>query len=226
VSVIAELSIQSDEFILGQVLSRYPGTHIEMERVIPASGRAMPYVWVTGDDLTEFETDVGGSDYVRELTALDATEEARLYRVGWAEDIESLIFGIAETNATILEARGRTDEDWYFRIRFDDHAGMGAFHEYCDEHGIRFELTRVYTLTEEHRDGYMFDLTDAQRRALVTAVRNGYFEVPRRTTLGEVGSQLGITEQSVSESVRRGADKVLKSVLLEDSDRGSENERK
>jgi len=62
-----------------------------------------------------------------------------------------------------------------------------------------------------------FELTDSQRESLFQAVRDGYFEVPRRTTLGDIGDKLGITEQTVSENLRRGADKVLKRALLDSS---------
>ena len=82
------------------------------------------------------------------------------------------------------------------------------FHNYCTSHDIRFQLDRVYTVAEDQDDWCAFDLTDAQRSAPVTAVRDGYFEVPRRTTLGAVGGKLGVTEQSGLENLRRGANKV------------------
>lgn len=214
-TVIAEFTIDSEEFVLGQVLALDPDTHVEMERVVPASGRVMPYVWIHGGDLEAFEAAVRSSDYVSGLTALDVIDDSALYRIDWDEQVESLIFGMAKTDATILEARG--NEEWQFRIRFDDHSGLTRFHNYCTGHGIRFQLDRVYTLTENQDGGYAFDLTDAQRRTLVTAVENGYFEVPRGTTLTEIGEKLGITEQSASENVRRATNKVLQKVVLDRS---------
>jgi predicted DNA binding protein len=215
VTVIAEFTIDSDQFILGQVLALDPDTHVEMERVVPDSGHVMPYVWVQGNDLDGFEAAIRASEYVQSLTALDVVEDNALYRVEWDERVESLVYGMAETNATILEAAG--NETWHFRVRFDDHSGMTAFHNYCTSHDIRFHLDRVYTLAEEQDGGFSFDLTKAQRSALVTAVQDGYFEVPRRTTLGEIGGKLGVTEQSISENLRRGADKVLRKSLLSTS---------
>jgi predicted DNA binding protein len=175
----------------------------------------MPYVWVHGAAFDEFERAVRSSDYVTGLTALDRIDDSALYRVEWAETVESLIYGMAETNATILEAQG--NEEWTFRIRFDDHGGLTDFHNFCTAHDITFHLDRVFTLTDPQRSGHAFDLTDTQRRALVAAVDGGYFEVPRGTTLGDLGTHLGITEQTVSENVRRGANKVLRSVLLDTS---------
>jgi len=212
-TVIAEFTIDSSEFILGKVLARDPDTHVEMERVVPASGRVMPYVWVHGGEFDEFERAVESSPYVERLHSLDVVEDSALYRVEWADDVESLIYGMAETQATILEARG--NEQWFFRIRFDDHSGLTDFHNFCMDHGIVFQLERVYTLAEEYGKGHKFDLTEAQRRTLLRAVENGYFEVPRGTTLSELGNELGISEQSVSENIRRATNKILTSVMFD-----------
>lgn len=211
-SIVAEMTIESEEFILGQVLSLDPDTHIEMERVVPASGRVMPYVWVEGDDLDRFEELVTESEHVRRLAVLDRFDTEGLYRVEWAEDVESLIYGIAETDATIIEARG--NEKWTFRLRFSDHAGLARFHNYCNRHEIAFTLERLYTLDQLKRDIPVFDLTDTQRTAVLLAVEWGYFEVPRRTTLGELAEELGVTQQTVSETLRRGTNKILKQSLL------------
>ncbi|MFC4553237.1 MULTISPECIES: helix-turn-helix domain-containing protein [Halorussus] len=211
-SVVAEFTISADEFLLGRVLAQGPDTVVELERVVPASRQVMPYIWVRGNRFEEFEAAVRSSPYVTELTALDRLDDSALYRVAWDENVESLIHGIAETDATILEAYG--DDEWKFRIRFDDHSGLAAFHNYCTDHDISFHLDRVYTLADEQEGGYVFDLTDPQRVALTRAVEEGYFEVPRGVTLGDLADELGVSEQAISERVRRGADKVLKKVLL------------
>ena len=214
-TVIAEFTIDADEFTLGEVLRSGPDAHIEMERVVPASNRVMPYIWVHGGHYEEFEDAIRSSNHVKSLRALDTLGDSALYRVEWDENLESLVFGMAETNATVLEARG--DEAWFFRIRFDNHSGLTDFHNYCTDRDIVFKLDRIYTLTDEQDGGYRFDLSEPQQKALVTAVEDGYFEVPRRTTLSELGEKLGISEQSYSENVRRAADKVLKKVLFEPS---------
>lgn len=212
-SVIAEFTIEADQFVLGQVLGRDPTTHIEIERVVPASRQIMPYLWVSGGDFDRFEAEIEGSEHVRSIRALDRVGDTVLYRIEWDEAIESLIHGMAETDATILEAFG--NEQWKFRIRFADHAGLTDFHNYCLDHDIVFVLDRVYTLTEDHRGGIAFDLTEPQREALVRAVEGGYFEVPRGITLGDLAADLDISQQAASERVRRAADKVLRAVLLE-----------
>lgn len=52
--------------------------------------------------------------------------------------------------------------------------------------------------------------TDRQRDALETALRLGYFEVPRECTLSEVADALDVDESTASGILRRGEARVLK----------------
>lgn len=210
-SVVAEFEIESSEFLLGTVLGVGGDVRIELERVVPVTEQVMPYLWASVADVEAFEAAVRSSDRVESLVALDRVGDRVLYRVEWAEEVESLVYGFAVTEATILEAVGRNG--WSFRVRFPSHDRLAAFHDYCQDHGIRFELRRVYQ--PEAGEG-SFDLTARQREALLLAVEGGYFHVPRGTTLGDIASQLGVSEQAVSERVRRGTDAVLSKVLLDD----------
>lgn len=213
-SIVAEFTIDGVEFLLGEVLAQDPVAHIEMERVVPASRRIMPYVWVHGDELDQFEASLRTSKHVLDLTQLDQINGSALYRIDWEDKAEDLIDGIAESNATILEARGKGE--WFFRIRFDSHDKFVRFNEFCQQHNISIKLNQLTTLTDREVLP-RFELTDSQQETVFQAVRDGYFEVPRRTTLDEVGSKLGISQQTASENLRRGTNKVLKNLLLNPS---------
>jgi hypothetical protein len=47
-------------------------------------------------------------------------------------------------------------------------------------------------------------LTGAQREAIRVAADRGYFKVPREVSLKEIAEQLGVSEQAVSQRLRRG----------------------
>jgi predicted DNA binding protein len=184
---------------------------IEIERVVPASRQIMPYVWVSGGDQAEFEESVRGTDEVRELFHLDTIEDRSLYRIDWDETVESLIYGMVETDATILEAHG--GDSWLFRIRFNDHESLSAFSDYCQRHDIRLNVRRVHNLTAEEIRDEPFDLTDEQREAIEIALDRGYFEVPRRATLSDLAAEVGVSQQAVSERLRRGTNKVMRALV-------------
>lgn len=214
-TVIAEFTIPSSEFLLGEVLQQTTGGHVEVERVVPVGPRLMPYVWVSGCDFEEFEYLVRDSEHVVSLDALDRVHDSVLYSVEWAESVESLMTGFVESSATILEARG--NDTWQFRIRFEDHSHLSDFHNYCVDHDITYTVDRIYTLDESSSAIDRFALTPEQREALVAAIEKGYFEVPRRTSLDELASEFDISQQAASERVRRGAGKVLSAVMLDRS---------
>ncbi|MCO8267596.1 helix-turn-helix domain-containing protein [Haloferax sp. AB510] len=214
-AVIVELTIDSESFDLGRVTAVSNGVHIELERVVPTGGEVMPFFWARGTDFEAFERAVRDNSIVDELTAVARVENRVLYRVSWGGTTSSLTRILTDSEATILEAHG--NDPWTFRLRFNDHAALTDFHNLCQEEEIEFHVERIYTLAEGEPGVYNFDITDEQQEALVTAVSEGYFEVPRQTTLSEVADRLGISPQAASERVRRGADTVLRKVLLSQS---------
>ncbi|WP_410766468.1 helix-turn-helix domain-containing protein [Haloferax sp. DFSO60] len=214
-AVIIELTVDATDFDLGQVTAFGDNVVIELERVVPTGGEVMPFFWVSGIDFDEFERTVRARELVQDLTPIANVNDRVLYHVSWGTSVSSLTRILIESEATILEATGTTP--WMFRLRFSDHTYVRDFYTQCQESDIDIHVNRVYTLTEEDTNVYQFNITSHQHEALVTAVSAGYFKVPRGTTLREVADQLEISPQAASERVRRGADKVLRSVLLSGS---------
>jgi predicted DNA binding protein len=52
-------------------------------------------------------------------------------------------------------------------------------------------------------------LTRKQERALLLALRMGFFQVPRRITMNELSNRLGIGLSTLSEMIRRGMRRLL-----------------
>ncbi|SDR34939.1 helix-turn-helix domain-containing protein [Natronobacterium texcoconense] len=218
-TVVAEISIEADQFLLGQIIAEHAGLSVELERVVPAEQRVMPYIWGYGTDLAAFEKAMAESPNVESITVLDQYDDRALYRIEWEDPAEQLIAGIAETDATILEAH--SDEEWLFRIRFEDHTGLAQFNQYCTEHGISYRLNRVSSLDTAPSNGHEYELTDSQYEALALAVERGYFKVPRAVEYDELAEELDVSVQALSERVRRGTDKVLSAALLHPGERNA-----
>ncbi|MFC4357259.1 helix-turn-helix domain-containing protein [Halobium salinum] len=217
-TVIAEITIPSEEFDLGRVTQTTEDLRIELERVVPMGEGVMPFFWATGgtpDDFDAFERHVRENELVEDLSALARVDDRVLYQVVWGDIAESLTTVLARCHATILEARG--NGHWFFRLRFRDHKGLTEFHNLATEADIGFHVERIYTVDEEYGAKYNLDLTPEQQEAILLAVESGYFGVPRGATLDDIADELGISSQAASERVRRGADTVLRKVLLKRS---------
>ena len=211
-SVILEFSVEPEEFVLGRALSGTADIELELERIVPTENDVMPFVWATGDELQSFEETVRQSPDVEELIALDRIGKSGLYRIEWGEYDTDLMTGIAETEATVLE--GRAEGTWVFRLRFNNHDKLTKLYNYLTDHDITVHVERTYTLTEESDRGRRFGLSREQREALVLALQRGYFATPSEASLEELAAELDISEQALSDRIRRGNEKVLRRVLL------------
>ena len=217
-SVIVEFTISTDNFLFGSALETDEDLDIELEAIVPTGKRVVPYFWATGGDFPSFEAAVLADPDIAALAQLDRVEDSALYRAEWSTDIDGLLNGLAETEAVVLEATTQAG-GWYFRVRFPDHDLLGRFYNFTTEHELAITIGRVYTLAEASRAGRNFDLTPEQRDALILAVKNGYFKVPRGTDLSAISEELDISQQAASKLVRRGAQKVLAAALLAPGER-------
>lgn len=58
------------------------------------------------------------------------------------------------------------------------------------------------------------DLSSVQRDLLRSAIREGYFEVPRRITLVELAAACGMSDLEASEQLRYGLDTVVRDAVV------------
>lgn len=63
---------------------------------------------------------------------------------------------------------------------------------------------------------YGTTLTETQRALLRTAVREGYFEVPRRISLVDLAAREGLSDREAAEQLQRGLDVVVREATRED----------
>ncbi|MDG5776545.1 helix-turn-helix domain-containing protein, partial [Haloarculaceae archaeon H-GB1-1] len=82
------------------------------------------------------------------------------------------------------------------------------------DQNIAIHIIRTYTLTERTESVKQFGLSNEQREALILALREGYFDTPSQVSLSELAAELGITQQAMSNRIRRGNKQVLKEILL------------
>lgn len=214
-SIIAEFHVLADDCVLQRTLRDRPDLRLEAERTVGYNRETfMPFLWVTGDDLTDIEATLRSDPTVREVSPLDTFETAHLYEFTWDPTAESVVHAIPDADAAVLNARGRADT-WEIQMRFADRDVLSAFRTRCDETDIR--LVMQWTMRPEGPKGpRQHDLTPIQRETLMTAFEEGYFDIPRQISLDELADVLDISHQSVSERLRRGYAHLIQDTLFLD----------
>ncbi|MFB6164741.1 MAG: helix-turn-helix domain-containing protein [Haloarculaceae archaeon] len=211
-AVVVEFTLPSDAFPFGRAVGADPDVKVWIEPFVPLGEGRFPFLWAHDEDFEPFERTLRDSDLVLALEALARIDDSVLYRVEWADQGATFLNGILAAGGTILEAQG--DSLWSFVVRFSDHGALTKFHRFYQDEGYPVTIEQVSALSTEPGQQFGWALTPAQRRAVLLALENGYFSVPRETKLEEIADELGITRQAASELVRRGTETILRKALV------------
>lgn len=211
-SVIAEVRIPAEEFELGRILEMDAGTTITLETLVPLGDQAVPFFRVYDHGHNPFEGDVETHPAVEEIRLVSEHDDEALYALDWTVSPDSVLGGIRANDAQILEAQGGADT-WAFELRFDTHGGLAGFQEHCATWDIPLEVGAIYNPTKPGSRPW-FGLTAPQRETLVHAVREGYYEVPRTCSTLDLAEHFDISDQAVSERLRRGIRTLVENTIM------------
>lgn len=210
-ATIAEFSLPSDSFALAETLPEYPDVAVEADRMaahVPDS--TMPCIWATDTDVDGFSEAIAADRTVKEIMSTAKFDGERLYHLQWSDEIDQLVTGLIDHQGVILEASGRADQ-WLLRIRFMSREQFQHFKEYFEEHGPSFRLEQLFEAKHpRHTRG---DVTPEQHEALKTAVEVEYFQIPRNGSIQDIADELEVSDQAVSERIRRGTENLVRDML-------------
>jgi predicted DNA binding protein len=210
-AVIVEISLPSQEFELGRILQMEGDTNIRLETMVPLGERSVPFFRVAGMR-DAFEKTVRDHPAVDDLAVITAHEDETLYALDWDPSTDTFFRAIDELNAHLLEATGGA-EAWLFELRFPSHDALSEFQQACFDADIPLDVLRIYNPTRPDA-GPWFGLTVAQRETLARAVEDGYYAIPRGTTTNDLAREFDISDQAITERLRRAIDTLTRNTLL------------
>lgn len=201
-SVIAHLRVPADSFELGQILDVSGQAGIVLENLVPLGEQAVPFFTIFGSEESQaFRSAVQGHPSVRDIQKVSSHDDRVLFALDWDVSGDRLFQGIHDTKAHLLSATGGP-QTWEFELRFRSHESLSEFREFCSDADITLEVGRIYNPTRPE-SGPFYGLTQRQRDTLVRAVRGGYYSLPRQISTQDLADEFGISDQAVTERLRR-----------------------
>jgi hypothetical protein len=207
-TVVAEFSLPLESVLLGRVLDGAESTRLDVDRVAPV-GDSVAYVWVDGPDRDAVVGHLRETDAVSAVTPLDELPDRTLVRFEWHVEDDPVFDAVAAVDGVVLDATAERD-GWSVRIRFPHKTDVQTFYERLLDEDVPVQVAFP---TETSSDGGSEGLSPTQRETILVALRSGYFEVPRRVSLAELADELGVSDQAVSERLRRGLETLLATTL-------------
>lgn len=206
-TVIVDFAIDAESFVLGRAVRKVGGISVELVKMIPAGDSEIPYFWVRGEDQADFDDVLEAEPELQSFEVVDEFDSRSLYRAEWDPTVDTFVQAMADHDAILQEAHGDA-EAWDFQILFPDSHELSEFHTHCREAGVDVSVERLYNPVEATVMDAS-DVTQEQRALIGRLYEEGYFEVPRQTTLAEVAEEMGISDQAVNERLRRGLQSLI-----------------
>lgn len=214
--LIVDATVPTEQFALGGVFDRATGVEIETVPVAaPGDGDVMPFLWGRASDLEALHRWLEEDASTESVECLSRNDNYSLYRVTWEPRVRSIVSVLFQVRGTLLGARAQ-EEHWMFRAIFPEHDTVSKTYGNSHENGIDLSIRRVRRVNESPDRGHgRFGLSEKQLEALTAALEKGYYEVPRDVTMEELADDLGISDQALSERLRRANHEILSEVVRE-----------
>ncbi len=209
--MVVEYRVPAGDLALGRAVAG--NTVAAIESLDRERDTVVQYVWVEGGSRHTFEQSAHETTGIEDVGRLDGGNGQWLYRVASDPDRDPLAGALADGDVNVLSGGGDARE-WELRLSFPDRATVSRFQTDCTGDGVGLKLDEIYHPVEV-QTSLQTDLTDCQRKTLVSAFEEGYYEVPRRTTLVELAGMMKVSDQAVSERLRRAEQKLIRSHLRE-----------
>ncbi|NHX35052.1 MULTISPECIES: helix-turn-helix domain-containing protein [Halolamina] len=214
-SLIAELRLTDAQLVMWPSVQAAPGMTLEREWATAADRASDPvlFVWASDGDFEAFEAAFPDDPTIAEYECIDSGEDRRLYRVVVNRDETTNPGPIdRQTGASRLSIETSV-EGAVLKVRLPDREALTEYIRLLRENGFSVDLLRAHPANDEH--GQEYDLSEKQTEALQEALRAGYFEVPRKADLETLSDRFDISEQALSERLRRGVSSVLAATVGE-----------
>ncbi|MFH5841134.1 helix-turn-helix domain-containing protein [Haladaptatus sp. CMAA 1909] len=202
VSTIAEIALPTIEFALHETFSRVPEARFEVVGVVAHNvEHVMPQLRVMAGDISAVERAFMDDDTVTDATLLTRLKDRGLFSMGWDRSVHRILSLIAMDDTAVLTAQASNGE-WTFRIQCTNREILSRLYESCHDADVPLEVQNVQERTTMVDDPH--ELTQQQHETLRSAMKRGYYEIPRKVTTTDLAEELGVSHQAVSERLRRG----------------------
>lgn len=213
-SVLATVDVPADEFVLESALQANPELRVRLERVIPVSSTFIPYFWAADDSIDAIRAALEADENVESFEMLDSADGEILVRAEWAQDLDGFLDALAASDGSIVEGFGEATT-WTFSLRFADHGDLSVFYRECVDRNISIDLQTIHNPGIPEVLGLGLNVTEAQREALLTALEEGYYDVPRKINLTDLAAELELSDTAAKQRLSRGIAELLRATLAQ-----------
>ena len=212
-SLVAEYTVDLPAY--AAILTDLPGMRLVVEGMTACGPETVSVtVWAEGDEFAALEAGFDRTALIDEMRELsDRIDGRKLYQFRLPA-AATTYWAWTGLGGVLLDCTLSHSGMW-MRMRCPDRDALAAYHDHCETRDCSFELSGLKETDGSPTNAHGM-LTAPQAELLVAAVERGYFDVPRRVTMGDLAAEFDISNQAASERLRRGLSNTFRNGVLDD----------
>lgn len=189
---------------IGELSRAYPETVFRVLAALPGDAVGTGLVELRGPDVDHTLSEFEAFEAVTDLVLMQDGKDVAL--VQFETDTPLLLFPIQETGIPLQTPFEIVDGEVTWELT--------ASHDKLSELSTQFEAFGIpHSIDYVHQQLDTQDLLSERQAELVdTALEAGYYDTPRRTTLVELAADLDVAPSTVSETLHRAEERIIKHV--------------
>lgn len=208
-TTIVQFAFPASEVALAQTFDQLPGIRFAFEPTVATNVGDEVWLRAIGTGGDELRTALSGDPSVQAFEVIDGRDGAAttwLVAIDFHPATRRWLSRLLGNGGTITDAVGH-ESRWITTCRYPDHDAVSDVSASLETEGIRFDVLRLKNEMPSTEPPY--SLTSDQYETIRRAYLDGYFDVPKETTLADIADTFDVTHQAVSERLRRGMAAVL-----------------
>ncbi|ELZ10469.1 helix-turn-helix domain-containing protein [Natrialba aegyptia] len=191
-----------DHVWIQQVSAAHPNTTFRVLAAVPDTETGFALVRLSGPAVEHALQDMNSHPQLTELTLTQRSDgEATVH----FETTEPLLLFSSRDAGMPIELPVTIQDGRATVTVTGSRDRLAELAEQFDRLGLQYQID---TVSEQLHESQL--LSDRQLEVLVTAVREGYYDTPRRCSLTDLADHLGIAKSTCSETLHRAEEAIIK----------------
>ncbi|SDJ78682.1 hypothetical protein SAMN05216226_10970 [Halovenus aranensis] len=201
--------------VLSDIRDTYPDIKVNISHLTATSRFPLRLTCSVRGNTERFEARAHADQHVETLQTILQEDSRTLYHIYVGSGtVDERVYNAAVNAGGVHLNAQNMNSCWYTKMSFPDKASFTEFWDTISEEPIETEITVMRDGTF-HMSEEAFGLTQKQLEIIWEGLKTGYFEVPRETTLQELGEKLDITTQAASIRLRKGVKTLVENSVYD-----------
>jgi len=215
-STIVDIKIPHEQLSLEADRSPVRGVPAYLTAAILTEEAAVVHLFATSEDARSLERALETYPEARSVERIDTGTGYCSVHATLTDHLGDFFAPLADVGADVLEGV-QNEESWLVRVRFPDAEAVRTASERYAREEFEVSINRLYVpRSADVRERY--GLTPEQHDLLRRAHEEGYFEVPRETSVAELSEETDVSDTAVSRHLRQGLDALVEHTLCGDAE--------